>query len=656
VTRSIRVVSGPIQRSRDSQPVLGLTLSLERHGPANSLVRFEQPKPAKITFTAACFEKALAPEDEREERDLGVLAGQLSVEGGSVGPLFSVVLADSTGIGAPADDAGDGPPPRRIRVALSDSFVLGDDDPNALFLEVPDDLADDKGHLELSVKLELDGATEAEPEVNDVLDLPLLPRPRVRVRLVDEVAKPLTGVELEFGSDAGSELVTTDGDGWAEVDDTGAESYTVSLQDPDAVASTLKGRWANARSGRLVGPTPNVAVRIFSDDMEPLVLDKVFTQTLSLQPPVVQARLLGMGFDTNKSFLLPSALPDLVLMKQLYDENPDSDLLIVGHTDATGEPSVNDPLSLERAESMAAYLKDDADTWLERYGTSVPEKRRWGSNEDFLMLSSLPDFLDRPEDEDPVSFFQRTRGLPVDGQPNEDTRRALIAEYMSRDETTLPDDVTPTTHGCGEFFPVDESKQPDESATPAADASDRRVELFFFSKEFGIQPVPPGKNSAKGSREYPEWRKRAKLALASELALSDRQLRVRLQLEGSPVANRDCAIDVDGRRLAIVRTEADGLVVQRLPQGAELAVLRVAGLNLIRSLRLTPAEDFPSADSVLGVQVRLRQLGFYAGTADGVLDDVTSGAIRGFKRSQALADNDDYDDNTHDALVKAYGS
>ncbi|MEO7033656.1 MAG: hypothetical protein ABI548_07225 [Polyangiaceae bacterium] len=65
-------------------------------------------------------------------------------------------------------------------------------------------------------------------------------------------------------------------------------------------------------------------------------------------------------------------------------------------------------------------------------------------------------------------------------------------------------------HGVGENFPLDDSGEEldDAPADEKADPVDRRVELFFFDPEFGITPPPPGKNSARGSTEYPAWRDR----------------------------------------------------------------------------------------------------------------------------------------------------
>src|SRR5690606_34111059 len=103
-------------------------------------------------------------------------------------------------------------------------------------------------------------------------------------------------------------------------------------------------------------------------------------------PRVHLARLRGMLFDTNKTFILPTALPSLQKIRTLYEELDPAELLVVGHTDTTSEPSVNDPLSKKRADSMAQYLTDDVDGWLANYESSVPQKERWGAREDRLMM------------------------------------------------------------------------------------------------------------------------------------------------------------------------------------------------------------------------------------------------------------------------------
>lgn len=232
---------------------------------------------------------------------------------------------------------------------------------------------------------------------------------------------------------------------------------------------------------------------------------------MGVVPQSVLARL-EMFFNTNKTFLLPTALPDVRKLREVYIDNAPCELLAVGHADTTGGSAFNDKLSLERAEATIAFLKDDVEGWYKYYSES-DKKKCWGKGEDHLMIISMPDFVTKPEGEDEVRWYQRTRGLHVDGEAGKDTRRALIAEYMSLDGTSLEDfvgEISATAHGCGENFPLDDSGQDLDGDAPddKKDPIDRRVELFFFDSEFGILPQPPGPNSKPNSSEYPLWRNR----------------------------------------------------------------------------------------------------------------------------------------------------
>lgn len=238
-------------------------------------------------------------------------------------------------------------------------------------------------------------------------------------------------------------------------------------------------------------------------------------------PRSIMARM-NMFFNTNKAFLLPSALPSVEALSQLYMDNAPCKLLVVGHADTRAGKETNDPLSLERAQATVAYLKDDVDAWFKFYSHSN-DKRRWGKVEDHLMISAMPDFVSKPKGENEVRFFQRTRGLKVSGQADAPTRRALILEYMALDSSSLADfasEIEVVAHGCGENFPLDDSgnsldKNP---ADQKRDPGDRRVELFFFDAEFGITPKPPGDNSGPGSPEYPLWRERVEKVVDLEAA------------------------------------------------------------------------------------------------------------------------------------------
>jgi len=163
---------------------------------------------------------------------------------------------------------------------------------------------------------------------------------------------------------------------------------------------------------------------------------------------------LHMFFNTNKTFLLPTAIPAVKKLGRIYAQNRPSQLLVVGHADTVGSSDYNEKLSLERAEATIAFLKDDVDTWLKNYDASVDAKKRWGKVEDHLMIISMPDFDTKPKGDDAVSWYQSTRGLTVDGKAGTQTRTALIKEYMSLDDASLDD-------------PSQEDDSPDDSSSGA---------------------------------------------------------------------------------------------------------------------------------------------------------------------------------------------
>src|SRR5690349_21490032 len=80
-----------------------------------------------------------------------------------------------------------------------------------------------------------------------------------------------------------------------------------------------------------------------------------------------RARLTGMLFDAERAFLLPSAMNGIRGLKQFYDAYPDLKVLITGHTDTQGPAPYNMHLSLDRAKAVAAYLREDVDTWMAFY-------------------------------------------------------------------------------------------------------------------------------------------------------------------------------------------------------------------------------------------------------------------------------------------------
>jgi outer membrane protein OmpA-like peptidoglycan-associated protein len=331
-------------------------------------------------------------------------------------------------------------------------------------------------------------------------------------RLVDELDQAIPGVELTFSRGDLTATATSAPDGAAAVDMAGRGDAQVAVLDPSALTLLLKSRWGEAhgedRAKWVQADDDTTVVPYRAAHLPPLTARPGQKLRISYQPYVFVARLSGAFFDSNKCFLLPTVLPYIKHLKEIYDKNGDTKLLVVGHTDATSDPAYNDPLSLERAKAMVAYLRDEVDDWYSWYGTGS-DKKRWGKGEDKLMIQSTPDFQSKPKGEDPIVWYQKARGYSPSGSLAADQRKALIREYMDLDETRLPAKVEPVAHGCGENFPV-KQLPPDAQASWDRHSSieDRRVELFFFDAGTGIQPPPPGQNSPPGSKPYQEWLRR----------------------------------------------------------------------------------------------------------------------------------------------------
>jgi outer membrane protein OmpA-like peptidoglycan-associated protein len=64
----------------------------------------------------------------------------------------------------------------------------------------------------------------------------------------------------------------------------------------------------------------------------------------------------GILFDTDKSDVKPAAQANLQKLATSLQNNPNTNILIVGHTDSTGTAQHNMDLSIRRAESVKSYI------------------------------------------------------------------------------------------------------------------------------------------------------------------------------------------------------------------------------------------------------------------------------------------------------------
>lgn len=422
-----------------------------------------------------------------------------------------------------------------------------------------------------------------------------------------------------------------------------------------------------------------------SEFQKGIELDAGRFHRIVLLPDALRVSFRGMFFDTNKNFVLPSVIAHLRGAVETFQKFPEAKILIVGHTDTRGDTGFNDILSLERAKSVAAFLKDDVDAWLERYESSVTESKRWGAREDQVMLRTLQirGFLKLPAPTDTnvegrIKAAQEQLGVTVDGKIGPKTRRALIAQYMAEDDTTLPPSVEVTIHGCGEHFPLDDTglnlEGPGVAQDSKEDAVDRRVELFFFNAREGIQPPPPGPNSKKNSPEYPEWRRRAtvrndvfippgklhaaklpsrfsrastfpKPALLDNLRAMMQLLRDDPMLDAEVVGFSDTIGDAD-QNLAIAENRARS-VVAFMTGDADYFRARFNSPDPVRKW------DWEEVQWMLSA-VNIAEVPCYIGVVDGQAGPATHEALAKLQVSQGLAPTGLADDETLAVLISEY--
>ncbi|MGC4063440.1 MAG: YbhB/YbcL family Raf kinase inhibitor-like protein [Polyangiaceae bacterium] len=301
-----------------------------------------------------------------------------------------------------------------------------------------------------------------------------------------------------------------------------------------AVASAFAAGGTKAASSTAAGAAESIATRAAASfkAFDRIALVPGQEHEISVQPHVAMARLVGVNFDTNKSFLLPTALPTLRRIKELYEAHSGETLMIVGHADSQGGVAANEKLSLERAQAVMAFLLDDVDAWMAWYGANDTSKC-WGAGEDRQMLRGIvarkaglakPDAKSYQTWHNALAPDKRAKNwepLEEDGKLGPITRAQLIGDYMNLDGTTLPTNMRVVIHGCGEAFPL----------PPAANGCawerfsemrNRRVEFFFFEQAGGVAPSPASNTSALGSTEYPAWLAKAEVEdLTTEAGLKE---------------------------------------------------------------------------------------------------------------------------------------
>ena len=63
-----------------------------------------------------------------------------------------------------------------------------------------------------------------------------------------------------------------------------------------------------------------------------------------------------VSFDTGSAAIRPNLRPILDQFAQGLNQQPNTEITIIGHTDSTGSDAINNPLSVQRAHSVRDYL------------------------------------------------------------------------------------------------------------------------------------------------------------------------------------------------------------------------------------------------------------------------------------------------------------
>jgi len=387
---------------------------------------------------------------------------------------------------------------------------------------------------------------------------------QIEVQIVSALGKPIAAVEFDLKlPDGETKFGSTGSDGFLRFSGlTTSGAARLVLPEHDAEKGSTQGAYT---SGALQYKAGGVDVNVGQ------------ASVVEVAPRIYRGRLSGILFDTDRTFVTPGALDGMRLVKRLYDEHPDTQVLVTGHADSIGDATYNRDLSSERAESMAAFLADQVDAWLAWY-RGKPHSKPWGTREDQYMLATIVDGNGVPYFAGPVTDaagpdvseatkrYQTDRALAVDGFAGDETRRALVTDYMAIDGTSLPPGTVVKTHGCGESHPAD------AIGDNVDDQDNRRVEIFLF--EGPIDPPPVASCPVpSGCSEYAQWLERTVQTI--DLAKTPGHVAALVtDHKGKPL--EDAAVHVSGPTSGSAMTGHDGrATIADLAPGAYVAIARL---------------------------------------------------------------------------------
>jgi len=150
-------------------------------------------------------------------------------------------------------------------------------------------------------------------------------------------------------------------EGWAEMNRTPTQKGTAIGAGVGAVAGAAIG--GDARGAAIGGLVGAAGGYVWSRHMQEkkLAMERATmgSGVQVSQTPDNQLKLnipSDISFDTGRADIKPNLRPILDQFATGLSSQPNSEVRIIGHTDNTGSDAVNDPLSLQRAQSARNYL------------------------------------------------------------------------------------------------------------------------------------------------------------------------------------------------------------------------------------------------------------------------------------------------------------
>jgi len=431
---------------------------------------------------------------------------------------------------------------------------------------------------------------------------------------------------------------------------------------------------ARAAQPFLVAPTPADTPAHFNT----LGLDLISVACLSLHDVL---------FEFDASFLTPavrdliSRLPGLRRAHRGKSTGALPPISVFGHADPVGSDDYNKTLSGRRARAVYGLLTRDTGIWQDLYAHSIPPNG------------------DNWREKNVMAKMRDTVGADAAGKSDHDVFGLYMAkicpfhleksDFLGRGTASGKADY----QGCSDFNPLVLLAKPDEAKMTkprrnAENQPNRRVVIYLFRPDIPIDassfPCPRAEEGAAGckarffanadQRRKPGNLRRTFAESADtfgcrfydriahdspcERVLPARPGYIWLRLcildeTGTPRTQLPYKLSIDGTPVESgipLQTDGQGMLEHEIPANS------MAGDLSFDDTQMTLQLALPPVTTPLGLQARLKNLGYYTGGLDGKMGPTTQNAVAGFQRDSGLAVSGTPDDRTRQKLVSRHGS